>query len=65
MGVCSKDGGNTPSDNEEATLSIFCTACPGRLFKQFYLKKNEWNEEDYRNEYRNIRSVLPFLHHEL
>lgn len=30
MGLCRKDGGNTPSDNEEAALSIFCTACLGR-----------------------------------
>lgn len=30
MGLCRKDGGNTPSDNEEVALSIFCAACLGR-----------------------------------
>lgn len=32
IGLCRKNGGNTPSDNEEAALSIFCTACLGRHF---------------------------------
>lgn len=32
MGVCRKNGGNTPSDNEEAALSISCTACLSRPF---------------------------------